>query len=98
MPSGSSLNRSDVVSRGTVSVDLSAVLSAVGALLHNDYGWIDFRSSYWLDSIPFGMEFGPQSGTLTGSGSSHFSLNLSSYCLDVGTTISHAACTGDPKG
>ena len=92
------LNHSDVVSRGTVSVDLSAVLSAVGALLHNDYGWIDFRSSYWLDSIPFGMEFGPQSGTLTGSGSSHFSLNLSSYCLDVGTTISHAACTADPKG
>ena len=92
------LNRADVVSRGTVSVDLSSVLSAVGALLHNDYGWIDFRSSYWLDSIPFGMEFGPQSGTLTGSGASHFSLNLSSFCLKVGTTIPHAGCTSDQGG
>ena len=87
------LSKADVVSNGTVSVDLSSVLSAVGALLQNDYRWSDFPRHYWLDTIPFGMEFGPQSGTLTGTGSSYFSLKLSSYCLDVGTSISKAACT-----
>lgn len=92
------LNQAYVVGKGTVSVDLSSVLSAVGALLKNNYGWSDFRKSYWLDSIPFGMEFGPQSATLTGTGSSYFSLKLSSYCLDVGTTLSDAACTGLSHG
>ncbi len=86
------LKNSDVVSTGTVSVDLSSVLSAVGALLEKDYGWSDFRSRYWLDTIPFGMEFGPQSGSLWGAGSSYFSLTVSSFCLEVGTTISQAAC------
>ena len=88
------LNKADVVAKGTVSVDLSYVLSVVGALLQNNYGWNDFRKSYWLDSIPFGMEFGPEDGALYGTGSSYFSLRLSSYCLDVGATLSHAACTG----
>jgi len=60
--------------------------------LQNNYGWSDFRESYWLDSVPFGMEFGPQAGTLYGTGSSYFSLRLSSYCLDVGMELSHAAC------
>ncbi len=92
------LSAADVVPRGTVSVDLSSVLSAVGALLQDNYGWSNFGKSYWLDSIPFGMEFGPQSGTLTGTGSSYFSLSVSSYCLDVGTTLSHAGCTSGPQG
>ncbi len=87
------LNKADVVARGTVSVDLSYVISVVGALLQNDYGWRDFRKSYWLDSIPFGMEFGPQDGALYGTGPSYFSLRVSSYCLEVGTRLSDAACT-----
>jgi hypothetical protein len=85
---------SDVVSKGSVSVDLSSVLSAVGSLLDNNYHWSDFRRRYWLDSIPFGMEFGPEGGTLTGAGSSYFSLKVSSYCLDVGATLLTAACAG----
>jgi hypothetical protein len=76
----------------TVSVDLSTVLSKVGTLLQNHYGWKDFGTHYWLDTIPFGMEYGPQSGTITGAGSSYFSLRLSSYCLDVGSTLSAATC------
>jgi hypothetical protein len=86
------LNKADALSNGTVSVDLSSVLSVVGDLLQNNYGWRDFRSSYWLDSIPFGMEYGPQSGTLTGAGPSYFSLKLSTYCLDVGTTVGKTPC------
>jgi hypothetical protein len=86
------LNRTDTVRNGVVSVDLSTVLSGVGTLLQNNYGWIDFRQNYWLDTIPFGIEFGPESGTLTGAGSSYFSLHIFSYCLSVGSTVSNAAC------
>lgn len=86
------LNKADVVGKGTVGVDLSYVISVVGALLQNNYGWSEFRKSYWLDSIPFGMEFGPPDGALYGTGSSYFSLRLSSYCLDVGARLSGAAC------
>ncbi len=86
------LNQADVIDNGTVSVDLSTVLSQVGTLLQDNYGWSGFAKHYWLDTIPFGMEFGPESGTLTGSGPSYFSLKLSSYCLAVGTTISRATC------
>ena len=75
-----------------MSVDLSSVPSKVGTLLQNDYGWKDFGTHYWLDTIPFGMEDGPQSGTVTGAGSSYFSLRLSSYCLTVGSTLSAATC------
>ena len=86
------LDGADVISHGTVSIDLSAVLSAVGSLLQNNYGWTAFRHHYWLDTIPFGIEFGPESGSLYGADSSYFSLKLSSYCLEVGTTLSQAAC------
>ena len=89
------LNAADIVDKGTVSVDLSSVLSAVGTLLQNNYGWRNFRENYWLDTIPFGMEFGPKDGSLTGSGASHFSLKLSAFCLQPGTTLLHApACKG----
>ncbi len=86
------LDKADAVTHGTVQVDLSSVLAAAGSLLQRDYGWHDFESSYWLDTIPFGMEFGPASGTLTGSGSSNFSLSVSGYCLSSRTTVSAATC------
>jgi hypothetical protein len=91
------LNKSNTVHTGTVSVDLSTVFSEVGTLLQNNYGWADFQRNYWLDTVPFGMEFGPESGTLTGAGSSYFSLRLSSYCLGVGTTVSDATCRLDHR-
>jgi hypothetical protein len=86
------LNKGSIVRSGTVSVDLSATLSEVGALLQDHYGWTDFGQQYWLDTIPFGMEYGPQSGTISGTGSSRFSLQLSSYCLNVGSTLPAASC------
>jgi len=92
------LNEADLVSNGSFSVDLSSVLSAVSALLQNNYGWSDFRKRYWLDTIPFGMEFGPQDGALTGAGSSYFSMKLSSYCLEAGTTLSASVCSRVQQG
>ena len=89
------LNNLNTVHAGTVSVDLSTVLSEVGTLLQNNYAWTDFQKNYWLDTVPFGMEFGPESGTLTGAGPANFALHLSSYCLGVGTTVAQATC-GQP--
>jgi hypothetical protein len=86
------LNPADVVKDGTVSVDLTSALAGVGTLLQNDYGWTDFRDNYWLDTIPFGLEFGPQAQDSYGRGPANFSLNLSSYCLALGTTVAKAAC------
>jgi hypothetical protein len=86
------LNRGQSVRQGTVSVDLSAALLAVGSLLEAKFGWTDFRSSYWLDSIPFGMEYGPQSASLAGTGSSNFTFDLSQYCLRLVAKVSEAAC------
>jgi hypothetical protein len=88
------LDEGDAVRTGTVSVDLSTVLSEVGTLLQNSYGWHNFAGTYWLDTIPFGMEYGPDSGSLTGAGPADFSLRLSSYCLEVGATVSQATCDG----
>ncbi|HEY5026101.1 MAG TPA: hypothetical protein VII76_14085 [Acidimicrobiales bacterium] len=90
------LDKADTVRSGTVGVDLSTVLSEVGTELQNAYGWKDFRSTYWLDTIPFGIEFGPESGALYGAGPSYFSLRLSSYCLGVGMTLSEPGCPGAP--
>jgi hypothetical protein len=80
------------VGKGTVRVDLSAALGAVGTLLEQNYGWNDFRNSYWLDTIAFGTEFGPESGDPYGDGPTTFSLNLTSYCLEPGTTVATAEC------
>jgi hypothetical protein len=88
------LDQPDVVGAGTVNVDLSSVLSATGSLLRDDFGWHDFGRDYWLDTVPFGIEFGPADATTTGTGSSNFSLDLSSYCLSVGTTTAAAGCEG----
>jgi hypothetical protein len=84
-------SKADVVSRGSVSVDLSSVFSSVDALLRNTYGWSDFEKNYWLDTVPFGIEYGPV-GALTGAGPSYFSMDLSSYCLAVDAEPSEAAC------
>ncbi len=87
------LGKGDRARRGTVSVDLSAALSDVGSLLQKNYGWDHFSSNYWLDTIPFGLEYGPQNASLTEAGSTYFTLKLSSYCLDVGVSLRQAACT-----
>ena len=86
------LDPAHIVKDGTATVNLSAALGAVGTLLENNYGWSDFESSYWLDTIAFGTEFGPESGDPYGGGPTTFSLSLTSYCLEVGTTVSAARC------
>jgi hypothetical protein len=86
------LNRADVVGRGLVSVDLTAVLAAAGLLLRDNYGWPDLERHYWLDTVPFGVEFGPASGDPLDAGPSRFSAQISAYCLDVRTTLPDALC------
>jgi len=81
-----------VVGHGSVRVDLSAVLSAAGLLLQDNYGWPGFGRHYWLDTASFGVEFGPASGDPMDSGPARFSAQLSAYCLDVRTTLPDAAC------
>ena len=75
-----------------MSVDLSAVLSVAGRIVHDVYGWPDLGAHYWLDTAPFGVEFGPASGKPMDSGPSQFSVRISAYCLDVRSTLQHAAC------
>jgi len=84
--------QADVVGHGRVSVDLSAVFAAAGQLLQRNYGWPDMARHYWLDTASFGVEFGPASGDLVGSGPSRFSAQISAYCLDVRTTLMTATC------
>ena len=67
-PSGSSWIRRTRVRKGAVAVDLSAALAAVGTLLQNNYGWSNVGSNYWLDTIAFGIEFGPKDGDLVRRG------------------------------
>lgn len=86
------LDQRDIVGHGLVSVDLSAVFSAAGVLLHDNYGWPELGPHYWLDTASFGVEFGPASGDPMDSGPSRFSAQISAYCLDVRTTLPAAAC------
>jgi hypothetical protein len=86
------LRRPNTVAAGTVSVDLSDALSTVSSLLHSVYGWADFDRQYWLDTVSFGMEYGPDSGASFASGPSSFSIRLSAYCLNVRMSLSRAAC------
>jgi hypothetical protein len=81
-----------VVEHGRVSIDLSAVLSAAGGLLHDDYGWAGLEHRYWLDTASFGIEFGPASGDPLDAGPSRFQARISAYCLDVRSTLRDAAC------
>ena len=85
-------SRANIVGNGQVSVDLSAVLSAAGLLLRDSYGWPSLRTHYWLDTAPFGVEFGPADGNPVGSGPSHFSVQISAYCLDVRSSVPDATC------
>jgi hypothetical protein len=86
------LDSARVVKKGAVRVDLSAALGAVGNLLEQNYGWRDFKSNYWLDMVAFGIEYGPGNADPYGDGPVHFSLDLESYCLEVGATVAEAAC------
>lgn len=86
------LNRTQIVGRGLVSVDLRAVLSAASLLLQHNYGWPRLGTHYWLDTAPFGVEFGPAGGNPAGSGPARFSVRISAYCLDVRSTLPRATC------
>ena len=86
------LNPADVVRQGTVTVDLSSALAAAGTLLQKNYGWSAFKDDHWLDTISFGMEFGPENADPYGSGSSYFLWKLTSDCLEVGATVAKAGC------
>ena len=86
------LNNADKTSKAAVSVDLSSALKSVGTLLEHNYGWTSFASNYWLDTIAFGMEFGPGNADPYGAGPTPFSMNLSAYCLQVGASASSSAC------
>jgi hypothetical protein len=85
-------DRADAVGHGRVSVDLSAVLGVADQLLRDNYRWPDLSRHYWLDTAPFGVEFGPASGDPADSGPSRFSVRISAYCLDVRTTLLDATC------
>jgi hypothetical protein len=81
-----------VVRHGRVKVDLTAVLGAASRLLQDDYGWPELGRRYWLDTASFGAEFGPASGSPMDGGPARFSVQISAYCLDVRSTLQHAAC------
>jgi hypothetical protein len=85
-------DRADVVGHGHFSVDLSAVLAAASRLLRDNYGWPDLSRHYWLDTAPFGVEFGPAGGNPVDSGPSRFSVRISAYCLEARTTLPDATC------
>jgi hypothetical protein len=82
----------DPAKQGAVNVDITAAMADVGGLLQQNYGWAPFASTHWLDTISFGMEYGPKDAAPGGSGPTQFSLNLSKYCLQVGTTVPAATC------
>jgi hypothetical protein len=86
------LNAPNVVKQGTVTVDISAALADVGGLLQRNYGWAPFESSYWLDTVAFGMEYGPADAKPYSSGPAKFSWDLSAYCLQAGTTVASTSC------
>ena len=78
------------IDRGNVKVDLAQALSQVATLLQSRYGWTNVRSTYWLDTIQFGVEFGLPNANVYGSGPTPFSLDLTSYCLHLDTTVAAA--------
>jgi hypothetical protein len=86
------LDRAHAVDNGTVTVDLGRALDAVATLLQEDYGWRDVANRYWLDTISFGMEYGPANADPYGNGPIDFSLELRAYCFEIKTTVSAAAC------
>lgn len=85
-------DRLDRVHRGRMSVDLSAVLASADRVLHDTYGWPSLTHHYWLDTVSFGIEFGPHSAEPYGSGPAVFSARISAYCLTARGTLSRPAC------
>ena len=51
-----------------------------------------FRSHYWLDTIPFGMEVGPANVQPWGDGSTDFTLRLASDRFGLNATVTHPKC------
>ena len=86
------LDQGSRVRNGTVSLDLHVVLERTAALLREDYGWANFTSRYYLDSVPFGIEFGPGDASLYGAGPARFTLRVSRFCLVAGVTLSDGGC------
>jgi hypothetical protein len=86
------LRQSDTVAAGTVSIDLHDALATVGSQLQHSYGWSNFDTQYWLDTISFGTQYGPMSGVSSASGPSVFSLHLSQYCLNLGRSLATVDC------
>jgi hypothetical protein len=86
------LDAGHTVKHGAVTVDITAALASVGSLLQNRYGWSNFATNYWLDTIAFGMEFGPDNADPYGVGPTDFAFDLTSYCLGVGATVASPAC------
>jgi len=86
------LNEPNVVKQGTVTVDISSALADVGGLLQRNYGWAPFESTYWLDTVAFGMEYGPADAKPYSNGPATFSLDLSSYCLQAASTVASTGC------
>jgi hypothetical protein len=82
----------DRVHRGRVSVDLSAVLRSAGRILQDTYHWPSPAHHYWLDTISFGIEFGPRSADPYDSGPADFSARISAFCLTARGTLAHATC------
>jgi Glycosyl hydrolase family 12 len=82
----------DRVSRGSISVDLGVALHAVGAVLERNYGWHHFASTYWLDTLAFGIEFGPHEPRPYSDGPTPFIFDVSAYCVRSGTTVAAAHC------
>ncbi len=75
---------------GTVSVDLSSVYATVGKLLESrPFDWKGFATSHWLDTIPFGVEFGPLSGddAYKPGDKAYFTMTVSKFCLSTGVSV-----------
>ena len=78
------------VDRGNFKVDLTRALDDVADLLQTHYAWSNVRNRYYLDTLQFGVEYGGLDADLYGSPPAKFSLNLSSYCLHLATTVANA--------
>lgn len=82
----------DKVHRGRMSVDLGAVLTSADRVLRDTYRWPSPARHYWLDTVSFGIEFGPRSADPYDSAPVAFSARISAFCLTAGGTLARAAC------
>ena len=90
------LNEANVVNTGTVSVDLSTVLSEVGTLLQNNYGWHNFRAELLAGHGPVRDGVRSRKRHPTGSGSAYFSCNSRRTAWESGRPFhKKATCGGD---